>query len=87
MVDITIEGVTDADGDLVTITIDMITNDETGNADAGGLGTSTAQVRAKRNGNGDGRTYTIFFTASDGNGGETSGSVDVLVPHDQRGKR
>ena len=69
---------TAADADLPVNTLSF-------SLDAGGLGTSTAQVRAKRNGNGDGRTYTIFFTASDGNGGETSGSVEILVPHDQGG--
>ena len=86
MVDIAIDGIVDADGDAVTITIDSITNDETFEADASGVGTSTASVRADRNGNGDGRTYTIAFTADDGEGGLTSGAVTVEVPHDQRGK-
>lgn len=86
MVDITVNGVTDPDGDAVSITIDSITNDETGAADAGGIGTATAQVRASRNGKGSGRTYTISFTAADGKGGNTSGSVQVVVAHDQ-GKR
>ena len=83
MVDIAINGVTDPDGDAVSITIDNITNNETDSADAGGIGTSTAQVRAARNGKGSGRTYTISFTAADGQGGSASGSVLVVVPHDQ----
>jgi len=82
MVDITIEGVIDPDGDDVTITIDDLTNDETGAADAAGIGTSTAQVRASRDGKGDGRDYTIAFTASDGTA-TSSGTVTVTVPHDQ----
>ena len=82
MVDITIEGVTDPDGDAVTITIDGITNEETGEEDANGIGTSTAQVRAARNGKGDGRVYEISFTASDGQA-TSSGTVIVTVPHDQ----
>jgi hypothetical protein len=86
MVDITINGVTDPDGDTVSIEITDITNNETGSADAAGIGTNTAQVRASRNGKGSGRTYTISFTASDDQGGSTSGSVQVVVPHDQ-GKR
>jgi len=56
-VDITIEGVTDPDGDAVTITI---------------------------TGTGNGRVYEISFVASDGNGGETAGSVIVEVPHDKK---
>jgi hypothetical protein len=86
MVDIAINGVTDPDGDAVSITITGITNNETGSADAGGIGTATAQVKATRNGKGNGRTYTINFTASDGKGGSASGSVTVAVAHDQ-GKR
>ncbi|MCC7261594.1 MAG: hypothetical protein IT369_03635 [Candidatus Latescibacteria bacterium] len=86
MVPITINGVTDPDGDAVSITITGITNNETGSADATGIGTSTAQVRATRNGKGTGRTYTISFTAADGKGGSTTGSVTVLVPHDQGGE-
>ena len=84
MVPITINGVTDPDGDAVTITIVSISNNETGIADAGGIGTNTAQVRAARNGKGNGRTYTITFTAGDGKGGSASGTVQVVVPHDQR---
>jgi hypothetical protein len=84
MVPIAIDGVTDPDGDEVSITITSITNNETGSADAGGIGTSTAQVKATRFGKGSGRTYTISFTADDGKGGVSSGSVTVVVPHDQR---
>ncbi|MBI3112312.1 MAG: VCBS repeat-containing protein [Ignavibacteriales bacterium] len=83
MVDISILGVTDPDGDDVTIQITGITNNETGSADASGVGTATAQVRAARNGKGSGRTYTISFTAFDGQGGESQGTVNVVVPHDQ----
>jgi hypothetical protein len=87
MVPITVEGVTDADGDEVTITITGIMQDEkTGKeADASGVGTDTASVRSERDGKGDGRVYHIFFTADDGNGGVTAGEVTVSVPHDQRG--
>ena len=45
---------------------------------------STAYVLAERAGGGNGRVYTIYFTASDGNGGSCSGSVKVSVPHDQK---
>jgi len=91
-VDISISGVTDPDGDSVTITIDGITQDEATNGlgdgdkspDGDGVGTDTAQVRAERSGLGDGRVYEISFTADDGNGGTCTGSVQVGVPHDQK---
>jgi hypothetical protein len=88
MVPITVEGVTDADGDEVTITITGIMQDERTwrQADASGVGTETAHVRAERDGKGDGRVYHIFFTADDGNGGVTAGMVNVYVPHDQSGR-
>ncbi|MGQ0792131.1 MAG: hypothetical protein ACT4NJ_07935 [Nitrosopumilaceae archaeon] len=92
MSDITISGVTDADGDTVTLTIDGITQDEPTNGlgdgdtspDGNGLGTDTAQIRAERSGTGDGRVYEISFTADDGNGGMCTGSVSVDVPHDKK---
>jgi hypothetical protein len=85
---VNILGVTDPDNDPVTITIDSIFQDEaveSGNSgpDGKGLGTSTAQVRAERDGNGNGRVYHIGYTASDGNGGTCTGEVTVCVPHDQ----
>ena len=95
-VGVNIVGVTDPDGDPVTITVTKITQDEPLNTfgdgnfepDGGGLGTSTAQVRAERSGSkkvpGNGRVYEISFTAEDGNGGKCSASVTVCVPHDQR---
>ncbi|TFH09456.1 MAG: hypothetical protein E4H14_04415, partial [Candidatus Thorarchaeota archaeon] len=85
-VPITIEGVTDPDGDDVTITILNITSDEFVGwcPDAYGVGTDTAWLRAERAGCGNGRVYEITFLASDGQGGETLGSVFVYVPHDKR---
>jgi len=94
-VDITILGVTDPDGDAVTITIMGITSDEPTATikgaggdkhapDADGVGTDTASLRAERSGTGDGRVYEITFVASDGTA-ETEGSVLVKVPHDQSG--
>jgi hypothetical protein len=44
-----------------------------------------AQLRAERDGSGNGRVYTIFFTADDGKGGTCTGSVKVSVPHDNGG--
>ena len=88
-------GVTDPDGDPVTITIDSIFQDEEVDTigdgsfapDGQGVGTDSAEVRAERVGTkkvpGNGRVYHIYFTADDGMGGACSGEVLVGVPHDQ----
>jgi len=90
---VTVGGVTDPDGDPITITITGVTQDEPLNGLGDGntapdaqLGPSSDSVllRAERSGKGDGRVYRIAFTASDGKGGTCSGVVTVGVPHDQR---
>ena len=85
-VEVSIEGVTDPDGDDVTITILNITSDEFVGwcPDAYGVGSDTAWLRAERSGCGNGRVYEITFLASDGRGGETIGSVFVYVPHNRK---
>jgi hypothetical protein len=42
------------------------------------------RLRAERDGRGNGRVYTIGFTASDGHGNTCDGSVQVCVPRDRR---
>lgn len=88
LVPISIEGVTDPDGDPVTVTITAIRQDEplsrTGAPDAIGLGTPTAQVRADRKGGSDGRVYHLSFETRDDQGATCTGTVKVCVPHDQR---
>ena len=87
MVEISILDVSDPDCDPVTITITRITQDEPTNGtgdgdtcpDALGVGKSSAQLRAERSGAGNGRVYTIFFTATDGKGGVSYGKVKVGV--------
>ena len=88
-------GVTDPDGDPVSITIDSIYQDEPVDTfgdgsftpDGQGAGTDTAEVRAERAGTeevpGNGRVYHIGFSASDGHG-VCSGEVMVGVPHDEK---
>ena len=94
-VSIKVMGVTDPDGDPVSITIDSIYQDEPVDTfgdgsftpDGQGVGTETAEVRAERSGTkkvpGNGRVYHISFTSDDGRGGSCSGEVLVGVPHDQ----
>ena len=83
-VPITISGVTDVDGNPITITIISIFQDERtnklGDGDTdidGGAAPGTAFVRAERSGTGNGRVYHITFSASDGNGGTCTGTVLV----------
>lgn len=88
-------GVTDPDGDDVTITITGITSDEATSTtlgaggpkaapDAKGVNTNGFEVRAERSGNLNGRVYAVSFTADDGKtNGQTTGTIYVKVPHDQ----
>jgi hypothetical protein len=79
---------TDPDGGLIAVSIDGVFQDEPVNGrgdgntrpDATGLGTGTASVRAERAGGGNGRVYTVFFTASNDAGTQCNGSVEVGVP-------
>jgi hypothetical protein len=98
-VSVGIFGLTDIDGDAVSVAVSGIFQDEPTNTegdgntpvDAAGLGSTAAQVRAERAGTpkvpGNGRVYHIFYTGSDSNGGSCSGEVKVGVPHDQGNKR
>lgn len=90
--DVGVVGVTDPDGDPVTITITGITSDEatateygaggaTHAPDGTGVGTDTASLRSERSGLGNGRVYVLHFEADDGNGGTCEGTVPVQVPH------
>jgi uncharacterized repeat protein (TIGR01451 family) len=86
-----ITGVTDPDGNPVSIAITGIWQDEPtnglGDGDTAidgqiGSGNSFA-VRAERSGTADGRVYHVLFSASDGAGGSCTGSATIGVPHDQ----
>lgn len=91
-VGIDVQGLSDPDGDPVTVVVNGITQDEavdapgSGNTapDGTGVGTASPSVRAERRGNGDGRVYEIAFTADDGRGGSCAGRVQVGVPHSIR---
>jgi hypothetical protein len=91
---ISIDGVTDPDGDPVAITVTGITQDEPVNGRGDGntcpdgqIVDGQASVRAERTGTpgvpGNGRVYGISFTADDGKGGVCQGTVNVCVPHDK----
>ena len=91
---VTVTGVTDPDGDPVTITVTGVTQDEPLNAQGDGntcpdavIQGDSASVRVERSGapkqRGNGRVYTIAFRAEDGRGGSCEGTIDLCVPHDQ----
>jgi len=85
---ISITGVTDPDGDAVTVMATSVFQDEpvTGSGSGNTSPDATLSpltVRTERDGKGDGRVYHIGFVADDGNGGICPGMVQVCVPHDQ----
>jgi len=87
---VNILGVTDPDGDPVTITIDGVTQDEPLVGEGSGnfcpdarVHNGRLQLRAERAGSGNGRVYEVAFTATDGRGGSCSGTITVCVPHDR----
>ena len=90
LVPVTIRGVTGT-GDSIAIVITRITQDEPlddggdghTTPDAFGVGTSTALLRAERQGGGNGRVYEISYRAADGDAGTCVGSVKVCVPKSQ----
>lgn len=90
--DVGITGVTDADGDPVTLAVTSVRQDEgVGAAGSGSacpdaeIDGASARLRAERRGGGDGRIYVIGFTAADPSGGVCAGVVRVCVPHDRSG--
>jgi hypothetical protein len=88
LVSIDVLGITDPVGGPITVSIDGVFQDEPVNGkgdgntspDAEGIGTGAASVRAERAGKGNGRVYTVFFTASNDGGSQCNGSATVGVP-------
>lgn len=82
MIPVSILGVADPESDSVALKVTGISQDEPGAAFSG-IGSSVAQVKAERDGKGDGRVYRIEFQATDSSGESCTGQVTVCVPHDQ----
>jgi len=82
MIPVSILGVTEPEGGAVAVRVSGITQDEPGAAFSG-IGSPVAQVKAERDGTGDGRVYRIQFEAADPSGASCTGEVTVCVPHDQ----
>jgi hypothetical protein len=92
LVPVDVLGIIDPDGGPIAVSIDGIFQDEPvvgdgdGNTrpDATSIGEGTASVRAERDGHGNGRVYTLLFTASNDGGAQCSGSIEVGVPKSRK---
>jgi hypothetical protein len=89
MIQVHILGVTDAQ-DNATITINSVTQDERTNGLGDGdtpvdavISGDSVLLRAERSGKGDGRVYTICFTATDPEA-SVNGCVKVMVPKSKK---
>ena len=87
MINVVLSGATDPDGDeLIYRYLDIWQDEDTGGQPDGTFNNdnSCAEVRAERDGNGNGRVYHIFYEVDDGNGGICSGDAMIAtIPHDQ----
>lgn len=91
LVNVEILGITDPDGDVLSITVDSVFQDEPTNGlgdgdtspDASGIGTGIVMVRSERSGTGNGRVYHVNFTANDGMSGSCTGTVNIRVDKNQ----
>jgi hypothetical protein len=81
LVPVSLSGASDPDGDRVTLTVTGVTQDEplNGTPDAT-LGPQSNQLSVRAERGGDGRVYRIAFSASDGKGGNCTGTATVNVP-------
>jgi CSLREA domain-containing protein len=79
---------------LNSVIIDKVTSDEVENGNGDGNTTNdiviacnrkSVQLRAERDGSGDGRVYTIYFKVTDGLGHSTTVTAKVTVPKSQNG--
>ncbi len=69
------------------VVIEKVTSDETGDSDDMIIAPDckSVQLRAERDGGGDGRIYTITFHVRDAAGNLSRATAQVVVPHDQGG--
>jgi predicted extracellular nuclease len=87
LVPVSVQGVTDPEGDAFTIMIDGIWQDEPVNGDNDGntspdafiYGPNDFELRAERDGEANGRAYHVYFTAADATG-SCSSEVVVYAP-------
>jgi hypothetical protein len=86
----------DAGVNINSVVISEVTSDEPEDAAGNGDGNTlndiviagnckSVQLRSEREGNGDGRVYTITFEVTDSSGNATTVTAKVTVPHSQNG--
>ena len=86
----------DAGVNLSSVYISQVTSDEAENENGNGDGNTfndiviaancrSVQLRSEREGNGNGRVYTITFKVTDASGNVTTATAKVTVPHSQNG--
>jgi hypothetical protein len=84
----------DADVNLSKVVISKVTSDEIENGNGDGNTTNdiviasdckSVQLRSERDGNGDGRVYTITFKVTDASGNVKTVTAKVTVPKNQNG--
>ncbi|MCK4527565.1 choice-of-anchor L domain-containing protein [candidate division WOR-3 bacterium] len=90
---ISVTDICDADVDIEDVVITSVSSDEPEDAQGRGDGTTvddivivdsqTVELRAERQGGGNGRVYTINFGVTDASGNTETGSCTVWVLHDQ----
>lgn len=86
-VPVEVMGVTDPDGNSVTITVTSVTQDEPVKSNSfdpspdAVIEAGSTMVRAERLGIGNGRVYEVSFEARDESGGFCTGAVKVSIPH------
>jgi len=80
----------DANLGVGSVVIEQVTSDETENGNGDGntsndiviaANCKSVQLRAERDGGGDGRVYTIKFKVTDASGNVTRATATVVVPH------
>jgi len=84
---VSISGVTDPDGDPVTVCVTGVTSDEPVAGAATGdlcpdatISSCSTSLAGESDPGGNGRVYIVSFTATDGKGGSCDGTVTVCVP-------
>jgi hypothetical protein len=65
------------------VSVQVYANDQANASDAANIAPDTLQLRAARQGNGQGRVYLIVATATDASGQTGFDVCTVVVPHDQ----
>jgi hypothetical protein len=90
--EVSVEGVSDPEGEPVTIRVTQVTQDEPVSGTSGGDSSPDAVLqeqgvllRVERVGGGNGRVYVVHFAATDPGGAKCTGTARVIVPDSSSG--